>query len=415
VHAAFEWMIGLRYTRAKRRNRFVSFISAISILGVTLGVTALIVVISVMNGFQDELRERILGMTAHATVTERGEQLGDWQAVQSQVQTHPNLVASAPYIQAEGMISAGDQVSGAIVRGVLPEQEQTVTDIHEHMIEGSLDDLAQGGFGIVLGAELARALGVKLGDSVMLITADVAVTPVGGMLRQRKFDVVGVFQVGMYEYDRGTAFIHLNDAQALFRSGGRVTGLRLAARDLFDAPILAYELNEQLGYPYWVRDWTRTNANFFKAIQTERTVMFIILSLIVAVAAFNIVSTLVMVVTDKQGDIAILRTLGASPGSIMLIFVISGLVIGLIGTLSGVAVGVLLAQNIEVIVPFIEGLTGQQFMPADVYYISEVPSRLDWHDVGLIGLMAFGLSFLATLYPAWRASKVQPAEALRYE
>lgn len=415
MFSAFEWMIGLRYTRAKRRNRFVSFISAISILGVTLGVTALIVVISVMNGFQDELRERILGMTAHATVTERGDRLTDWSSVQQQIASHPDLVASAPFIQAEGMLSAGDEVSGAIVRGVLPEQERTVTDIHQHMNDGALSDLEPGGFGIILGAELARSLGVRLGDSLMLITADVAVTPVGGMLRQRKFEVVGIFQVGMYEYDRGTAFIHLNDAQALFRSGEDVTGLRLAAEDLFDAPMLASALRQQLGSPYWVRDWTQTNANFFKAIQTERTVMFIILSLIVAVAAFNIVSTLVMVVTDKQGDIAILRTLGASPASIMLIFVISGLVIGLIGTVSGMAVGVLLAQNIDVIVPFIENMTGQQFMPADVYYISEVPSRLDWQDVGQIGAMAFGLSFLATLYPAWRASKVQPAEALRYE
>ncbi|WP_372591908.1 lipoprotein-releasing ABC transporter permease subunit [Guyparkeria sp.] len=415
MRRTFEWMIGLRYTRAKRRNRFVSFISATSIIGITLGVTALIVVISVMNGFQDELRERILGMTAHVTVTERGGALADWETVTERVEANPAVQAVAPYVQAEGMLSAEDEVSGAIVRGIEPGLETPVTDIGAHMQQGGLDSLEAGGFGIVLGSALARSLGVEVGDRLMLISADVAITPVGGMLRQRRFTVVGIFEVGMYEYDRGTAMVHMADAQALFRTGGRVSGLRLKLDDIFAAPAVARELDRELGYPYGAQDWTQSNANFFRAIQIERTVMFIILSLIVAVAAFNIVSTLVMLVTDKQGDIAILRTLGASPASIMTIFIITGVFIGLIGTAVGVAVGVLIAENIDVIVPWIEGLAGTQFMPADVYYISEVPSRLDWSDVGLIGLMAFALSFLATLYPAWRASRVQPAQALRYE
>ncbi|HSH83576.1 MAG TPA: lipoprotein-releasing ABC transporter permease subunit [Guyparkeria sp.] len=411
----FEWMIGLRYTRAKRRNRFVSFISATSIIGITLGVTALIVVISVMNGFQDELRERILGMTAHVTIGQQGGTLSDWPSVVERVEQNPAVLAAAPYVQSEGMLSAGSAVSGAIVRGIRPALEMPVTNIGSHMQEGVLNDLKPGEFGIVLGSALARSLGVGVGDRLMLISADVAVTPVGGMLRQRRFTVVGIFEVGMYEYDRGTAMIHIADAQALFRTGEGVSGLRLKLDDIFAAPAVARELNHRLGYPYVAQDWTQSNANFFRAIQIERTVMFIILSLIVAVAAFNIVSTLVMLVTDKQADIAILRTLGASPGSIMVIFMITGVVIGLIGTLVGVAVGVLIAENIDVIVPWIEGVVGTRFMPADVYYISEVPSRLDWSDIGLIGLMAFALSFLATLYPAWRASRVQPAEALRYE
>ncbi|MCL7745142.1 lipoprotein-releasing ABC transporter permease subunit [Guyparkeria hydrothermalis] len=415
MRRTFEWMIGLRYTRAKRRNRFVSFISATSIIGITLGVTALIVVISVMNGFQDELRERILGMTAHVTVSQQGGSLSDWPSVVDRVDRNPAVQAAAPYIQSEGMLSAGSAVSGAIIRGIRPELEKPVTDIGSHMKQGALEDLAPGEFGIVLGSALARSLGVGVGDKLMLISADVAVTPVGGMLRQRRFTVAGLFEVGMYEYDRGTAMIHLADAQALFRSGESVSGVRLKLDDIFSAPAVARDLNHRLGAPYVAQDWTRSNSNFFRAIQIERTVMFIILSLIVAVAAFNIVSTLVMLVTDKQGDIAILRTLGASPASIMMIFIITGVVIGLIGTLVGVGVGVLIAENIDVIVPWIENAVGIQFMPADVYYISEVPSRLEWNDVGLIGLMAFALSFLATLYPAWRASRVQPAQALRYE
>jgi len=411
----FELFIGLRYTGAKRRNHFISFITAISVMGIMLGVTALIVVISVMNGFQDELRKRILGMTAHATISQYGEQLHDWQAVADQVKGIPRVLASAPYIQAEAMLVAQAAVSGALVRGVLPETEDQVTDIRKHIVQGSFDDLKAGSYGIVLGRELADSLGVGVGDSLMLITSNVAVTPVGALLRERKFTVVGVFQVGMFEYDRGTAFIELTDAQRLFRMGDKVSGLRLKLDDMFAAPWIVRDVTARLGGEYWVLDWTRRHANFFRAVQTERTVMFVILSLIVAVAAFNIVSTLVMVVTDKQADIAILRTLGASPASIMGVFIVQGTLIGVIGTLVGITFGVILALNVESIVPWIENLLGRQFMPADVYYISELPSRLEWLDVAKIGGMSFGLSLLATLYPAWRASRTQPAEALRYE
>jgi len=411
----FELFVGLRYTGAKRRNHFISFISATSVLGIVLGVTALIVVISVMNGFQDELRKRILGMTAHASVTQYGEQLLDWQTVADKVRDETRVLASAPYIEAESMLSAQPAVSGAIVRGVRPELEDQVTDIRQHVVQGSFDALEPGSFGIVLGRELADSLGVGVGDSLMLITSNVAVTPVGALLRERKFTVVGIFQVGMFEYDRGTAFIELSDAQRLFRMGEAVTGLRLKLDDMFAAPWIARDLAIRVGPDYWVSDWTRRHANFFRAVQTERTVMFVILSLIVAVAAFNIVSTLVMVVTDKQADIAILRTLGASPMSIMGVFIVQGTLIGVVGTIFGTFFGVLLALNVETIVPWIEGMLGQQFMPADVYYISELPSRLEWLDVAKIAGMSFSLSLLATFYPAWRASRTQPAEALRYE
>ncbi|MFP4154395.1 MAG: lipoprotein-releasing ABC transporter permease subunit [Halothiobacillaceae bacterium] len=411
----YELFVGLRYTGARRRNHFISFISATSVLGIVLGVMALIVVISVMNGFQDELRKRILGMTAHATVVEYGGSLTDWQSVADRVADESRVLASAPYIEAEAMLSAQPEVSGAIVRGVRPELENGVTDIARHMVAGRFDALEPGSYGIVLGRELADSLGVEVGDPLMLITANVAITPVGALLRERKFTVVGIFQVGMFEYDRGTAFIDLDDAQRLFRMQDEVSGLRLKLDDMFEAPWIARGLSASLGPDLWVSDWTRRHANFFRAVQTERTVMFVILSLIVAVAAFNIVSTLVMMVTDKQADIAILRTLGASPMSIMGVFVVQGTLIGVVGTIVGTFLGVLLALNVETIVPWIEALTGRQFMPADVYYISELPSRLDWLDVARIAGMSFTLSLLATFYPAWRASRTQPAEALRYE
>ncbi|MGC9456305.1 MAG: lipoprotein-releasing ABC transporter permease subunit [Halothiobacillaceae bacterium] len=411
----YELFVGLRYTGAKRRNHFISFISATSVLGIVLGVMALIVVISVMNGFQDELRKRILGMTAHATVTQYGGALTDWQTVADRVAAESRVLASAPYIEAEAMLSAQPEVSGAIVRGVRPALEDGVTDIGQHIVAGDFDALEPGSYGIVLGRELADSLGVGVGDSLMLITANVAITPVGALLRERRFTVVGIFQVGMFEYDRGTAFIDLDDAQRLFRMQDEVSGLRLKLDEMFDAPWIARDVAARLGPDYWVSDWTRRHANFFRAVQTERTVMFVILSLIVAVAAFNIVSTLVMMVTDKQADIAILRTLGASPASIMAVFVVQGTLIGVVGTIFGTFFGVLLALNVETIVPWIESLIGQQFMPADVYYISELPSRLDWLDVARIAGMSFTLSLLATFYPAWRASRTQPAEALRYE
>ncbi|MCG5493145.1 MULTISPECIES: lipoprotein-releasing ABC transporter permease subunit [Ectothiorhodospira] len=410
-----EIFIGLRYTRAKRRNHFISFISLISMLGIALGVTALITVLSVMNGFEKELRERILGMASHATIAEFGGQLRNWEAVMAQAEGADRVVGVAPYVEGEGMFSSGRQVSGAMVRGVIPDLEARVSRVGEHIIFGSMDDLQARGFGVVLGKELALALGVGMGDRVTLITPQAAVTPVGVLPRMRRLNVVGIFEVGMFEYDRSTAFIHLDDARQIYQTDDAVSGLRLKLDDMMRAPIIARQVAAELDGRFWVNDWTRQHANFFRAVQTEKTVMFIILSLIVAVAAFNIVSTLVMVVIDKQADIAILRTLGLSPRSVMAVFMVQGTVIGVVGTLLGVAGGITLALNVETIVPAIESLLGQQFLSPDVYYISDLPSELNLQDVGRIGSLAFALTVLATLYPAWRASRTQPAEALRYE
>jgi lipoprotein-releasing system permease protein len=410
-----ELFIGMRYTHAKRRTHFISFISLTSMLGIALGVTALITVLSVMNGFERELRDRILGMASHASVTTYNGYLNDWKDVEQTVMKHRNVIAAAPYVSGETMLSAGNRVSGAIIRGILPEQEGTVSDVITHIKAGSVGSLKDGSYGIILGSDLAYALGVGLGDAVTVVSPQVMVGPTGVMPTLRRFTVVGLFEVGMYEYDRGVALVHMKDAARLFRLGDNVSGVRLKLDDLFEAPRVANELAVQLGANYRVEDWTRQHANFFRAVQTEKRVMFIILTLIVAVAAFNIVSTLVMVVTDKQSDIAILRTLGASPRSIMVIFVIQGAVIGLFGTLLGVLGGVTLALNVETIVPAIESFFHVQFLSKDVYYISEVPSDLQWHDVFVMTSVAMVLSLLATLYPAWRAARTHPAEALRYE
>lgn len=410
-----ELFIGLRYTHAKRRTHFISFISLTSMLGIALGVTALITVLSVMNGFEHELRERILGMASHATVTTYGGRLEDWQSVEQLVQKHDEVIAAAPYVRGESMLSAGKQVSGAIIRGILPAAEGTVSDVVTHVRDGSIRHLRPGDYGIILGSELAYALGVGLGDSVTVVSPRVMVGPVGVLPRLRRFTVVGVFEVGMYEYDRGVALVHMDDAATLFQLGDDVTGVRLKLGDLFRAPAVAAELGRQFGGDYLVKDWTRQHANFFRAVKTEKRVMFIILMLIVAVAAFNIVSTLVMVVAEKRSDIAILRTLGASPRTIMMVFVIQGAIIGVFGTLLGVAGGVALALNIETLVPAIEALFNVQFLAPDVYYISEVPSELHWDDVGVMTAVALALSLLATLYPAWRAARTHPVEALRYE
>ena len=403
-----EIFIGLRYTRAKRRNHFISFISFISIAGVALGVTALITVLSVMNGFEQELRNRILGVAAHSTITSVEPGMQDWQK-------YPEIESIAPYIAAEGMLSYNGVVSGTMIRGILPDQEPKVSSLADKMLLGSLSDLKPGEFGIILGKDLANHLGVYLGDKITLVTPQASVTPVGIMPRLKRFTVVGVFEAGMYEYDSALALIHLDDAARLFLQPGEVTGVRLKLHDMFAAPWLTQKMVRDLPRGYIVTDWTRQHANFFRAVHTEKIVMFVILMLIVAVAAFNIVSTLVMVVTDKRADIAILRTLGASPGRIMRIFVVQGVVIGLFGTLIGVIGGVLLASNIHVIVPAIEHAFGVKFLSPDVYYISDLPSEMKISDIVTISVISFVLSLVATLYPAWRASKTQPAEALRYE
>jgi lipoprotein-releasing system permease protein len=410
-----ELFIGLRYTHSKRRTHFISFISMTSMLGIALGVTALITVLSVMNGFEKELRDRILGMASHATVTTYAGSLADWPALSQTLADEPAIQAMAPYVQGESMLSQGKRVSGALIRGVMPELEGGVSDVVSHINGGDLGTLKDGDYSIILGSELAIALGVGIGDSVTVVSPQVTIGPTGILPRLRRFTVVGIFEVGMFEYDRGVALVHIKDAARLFSLGDNVTGLRLKLQDIYDAPALARRLSVQLQGDYRVEDWTRQHANFFRAVKTEKRVMFIILTLIVAVAAFNIVSTLIMVVTDKRSDIAILRTLGTSPRSIMTIFIIQGVVIGVLGTALGVAGGVGLALNVETIVPAIEQFFNVEFLAADVYYISDVPSELHWKDVWVMASVSMSLCLLATLYPAWRAARTHPAEALRYE
>ncbi len=411
----FELLIGLRYTHAKRRNHFISFISIVSMAGIALGVMALIVVLSVMNGFQEELRARILGVAAHLEISGPADRLADWRGVLAQAQQNKEVLSGAPYVNAQGMLANGDMVRGAVIRGVLPELESQVADFAQHMKAGKLADLKPGDFGIVLGAELARALNVYPGDKLVLLTPQGNITPAGVMPRVKQFTVAGIFEAGMFEYDSGLALIHLQDAQKLLRLGNDVSGVRLKLGELFRAPLVTRELSQSLSGHYYLTDWTQSHANFFRAVAIEKRMMFLILLLIVAVAAFNIVSTLVMAVTDKQSDIAILRTLGARPASIMTIFIVQGAFIGVFGTLLGVASGVLLALNVETVVPFIERLAGMDLFPADVYYISQLPSKLVWGDVGIIGGVSLLISLVATLYPSWRASRINPAEALRYE
>ncbi len=411
----YELLIGLRYTRAKRRNHFISFISMISMLGIALGVAALIVVLSVMNGFQKELRTRILGVASHIQITGMSGELDNWPEIARQAGQHPAVRAAAPFVQSQGMFTVEGDVKGALIRGILPDQEDTVADFRKTIVSGSLDDLRPGEFGVILGSDLARSLRVFTGDKVTLIAPQGTVTPAGVVPRVRSFRVVGIFEVGMYEYDAGLALIHLADAQRLYQLGDRVSGVRLKVEDLFAAPRIARELAGLINADAYLQDWTKSHANFFRAEQIEKTMMFIILSPHVAQAAYTLVSTLGMAVTDKQADIAILRTLGARPASIMAVFVVQGALVGFVGLGLGVLGGVALALNIDVVVPALERLLGIHFLAKDVYYISDLPSDLQWGDVWGVTVIAFVLSLLATLYPSWRAARVNPAEALRYE
>jgi len=415
MYKPLELFVGLRYTRAKRRNHFISFISLTSMMGIMLGVVALITVLSVMNGFHKEVRERILGMASHATITSVRGGLENWEEVIKLSQDHPRVVGQAPFVEGQVMLANGKNVSGAVLRGILPEHEPQVSDVAEHMEFGAMTDLQPGKYNIVIGKELAYVLGVSPGEKVTVVTPQTTITPTGTMPRFKRFTVTGVFEVGMGEYDRGMALIHMQDARKLQRLGDAVTGVRLKLDDLYLAPKVSRQLANDLPGLYRVSDWTRQHQNFFSALAMEKRMMGIILSLIVAVAAFNIVSTLVMVVTDKQADIAILRTLGISPRSIMAIFMVQGTMIGFIGTLLGIVGGIALALNLEALVKWVETTFGYDFLDANVYYISELPSDLHWNDVGLISISAFVMTILATLYPAWKAARTQPAEALRYE
>jgi lipoprotein-releasing system permease protein len=414
----YEWQLGWRYTRAGRtgrRNGFISFISGVSMLGIALGVAALIIVLSVMNGFQKEVTDRMLSVISHVEVFDAdGSALPDWQATVAKAKRNPQVLDAAPFIASQALLARGDTLRGALVRGILPDEEARITELAAKLRDTALANLQPGAWRIVLGAELARQLGVRRGDSVTLVAPSGQITPAGVLPRLKQFTVIGTFEAGHYEYDSSLAWIHLEDAQKIYRLEGP-SGVQLKLADLHSARRVAQELAVTLGPSVVVRDWTRTNRNWFDAVQIEKRLMAIILTLIVAVAAFNLVSTLVMTVTDKRADIAILRTLGASPRSVMGIFVVQGAAAGVIGTAAGVLFGLLVAFNIDVIVPFIERTLGVAFLPGSVYLISRMPSDPRWADVFPIAGVSLALAFLATLYPSWRASRVNPAEALRYE
>ena len=411
----FESWIGLRYVRARSSNRFVSLISVISMAGIAVAVAALIVVLSVVNGFERELRDRLLAMTAHANIDGVDGELPGWSKLLDVAEANSRVRAAAPYTEGQALMVAGEALSGVELRGVDPALETRVSGVADVMQAGSLDGLEPSSFNIVLGIELAAALGVGVNDKVTVTLPEGRVTPAGIVPRTKRFTVSGIYRVGMYEYDRRLAFIHLADAQKLYRLGDAVSGVRLAVTDVFAAPEIVREVALENGVLVLVNDWTRRNVNFFRSIQITKTILFVILLLVVAVAAFNIVSTLVMVVKDKQADIAILKTIGALPGTILRIFVTQGSVIGTIGTAFGVLAGVLLALNLEAVVGGIESLFRIKLLAADVYFISDLPAELRWADVATIAGIALVLAVLSTFYPAWMASRTAPAEALRYD
>ncbi|PVY75329.1 lipoprotein-releasing system permease protein [Tamilnaduibacter salinus] len=405
--------IGLRYTAAKRRNHFISFISLTSMIGLMLGVAVLIIVLSVMNGFDQELRKRILGMVPHAVI-QGDDVVDDWRRIDRLATDHSRVKAAAPFIQGQGMVTGSGDVRGVSLNGILPEQERQVSIIENHMEVGTLDDLRSGEFGIIIGRLMASGLGLEVGDKVTVVLPEASVTPAGVLPRLKRFTVKGIFSVGA-QLDGNYTLVHMDDAAKLMRTGGKAHGVRLKVDNLFQAPSIAENVARSLGGRYFISDWTRSHGNLFQAIRMEKTMIGLLLMFIVAVAAFNIVSTLVMVVTDKTADIAILRTMGATPGRIMRIFMIQGAVIGVFGVIVGTLLGVVGAINISAFISWLEGVIGHQFLSADVYFISYLPSRLMWQDVLIVSGAGLAMSLLATLYPAWRASRVDPAEALRYE
>jgi lipoprotein-releasing system permease protein len=411
----FEFWVGSRYVRSQSGNRFVSMISAISMLGIAIAVAVLIIVLSVVNGFEKELRERLLAMSAHATIEDPDGTFRNWQDRARQAANNPEVVAAAPYVNGQALLILAGRLSGVELRGIDPQLENAVSGITGLMTAGRLERLEPGSFGIVLGNELAQHLDANPGDKVTVALAQGIVTPIGVMPRTRRFTVTGIYRVGMYEFDRRLAFINLMDAQRLYRKGTAVSGIRLTVADIYRAPQIVRDVALAEGEPVLVSDWTRRHVNFFRSIQITKSILFVILLMVVAVAAFNIVSTLVMVVKDKQSDIAILRTVGARPGGILRIFVTQGTIIGLAGTLLGVALGVVVTLNLETIVNFMEATFGIKFLAADVYFISDLPADLRLHDVLKISTIALVLALLSTLYPAWRGARTLPAEALRYE
>lgn len=413
--APYEWLIGTRYLRSTHRRGFVSFVALMSVCGLTLGVATLIVVLSVMNGFERELRTRILAVTSHATLTGLSGTLADWQTLSARARRQSGVQAAVPYVESAAMLANGYAMAGATVRGVLPQEERTATGLAQRVTEGSLDDLTPGGYGIILGSALAHELGAHLGGTVVVIAPQGTATPTGVEARMRRFHVVGIFSSGMYEFDRGLALTHMADAARLFRLGDDVTGLRLALSDPLRAPEVAVRVARALGGDFYVSDWTQNHATFFRSIENTKSMMFIILLMLVAVAAFNIVATLVMIVKEKQTDIAILRTLGAAPRNVLATFAVQGVLIGLAGTLLGAALGTLVADNLERLVGALERLTGVQFIDASVYYLSDLPAYVEGLDVLKVCGVAFVLCALATVYPAWRAARTAPAEALRHE
>jgi lipoprotein-releasing system permease protein len=415
MRGGYEWLIGTRYLRSTHRRGFVSFVALMSVLGLTLGVAVLIVVLSVMNGFERELRSRILSVTAHATLMGEQGALDDWRAAREAALSRPDVIAAAPYIEEQSMLSHGDRITGSLVRGVLPQEEIKATGLAQRVTAGHINDLKAGKFRVILGSALARELQVKVGDSVIIIAPEGTATPSGIIPRRRRFEVVGLFESGMYEFDRNLALVHMSDAGRLYRLNDKATGIRLALTDALRAPTVVRDVAIALGGGFYVSDWTRNHANFFRSIQITKSMLFVILLMIVGVAAFNIVATLVMIVKEKQTDIAILRTLGAGPRNVLKTFAIQGVLIGLTGTALGALLGITLSNNLQTLVRGLERMLGTQFLDARVYYMSDLPAYVDWIDVLQVCSVAFALCALATLYPAWRAARTVPAEALRHD